>query len=57
MKNKLVFWNIWPFYAMYYFGKMNLSIVALAILATQKDLSIMNVAAVYFFYFRFNNAL
>jgi hypothetical protein len=41
----------------YYFGKVNLSIVVPALLATQKDLSKMNVAAVYFFHFRFNNAL
>ena len=57
MKNKLIFWNIWSSYATYYFGKVNLSIVVPALLATQKDLSKMNVAAVYFFHFRFNNAL
>jgi hypothetical protein len=34
MKNKLIFWNIWSFHAMYYFGKMNLKIVAPTLLAT-----------------------
>ena len=57
MKNKFIFWNIWSSYATYYFGKVNLSIVVPALLATNKDLSMMNVAAVYFFHFRFNNAL
>ena len=57
MKNKFIFWNIWSSYSMYYFGKVNLSIVVPALLAMQKDLSMMNVAAVYFFHFRFNNAL
>jgi sugar phosphate permease len=57
MKNKLIFLNIWSSYATHYFGKVNLSIVVPALLATQKDLSMMNVAAVYYFHFRFNNAL
>jgi len=49
MKNKLIFWNIWSSYATYYFGKVNLSIVVPALLATHKDLSMMNVSKVYFF--------
>jgi hypothetical protein len=57
MKNKLIFWNSWSFYATYYFDKMTLNIVKPALLATHKYLSMMNVATVYFFHFRFNNAL
>ena len=49
MKNKFIFWNIWSSYATYYFGKVNLSIVVPALSATHKDLSMMNIAAVYFF--------
>jgi len=45
-KNKLVFWNIWTSYATYYFGKVNLSIVVPALLATHKDLSLLNVGLV-----------
>ena len=48
MKNKFIFWNIWSSYATYYFGKVNLSIVVPALLAMQKDLSMMNLTAVYF---------
>ena len=49
MKNKLIFLNIWSSYATCYFGKVNLSIEVSAISATHKDLSMMNIAAVYFF--------
>lgn len=45
-KTKLVFWNIWTSYATYYFGKVNLSIVVPALLATHKDLSLLNVGLV-----------
>jgi sugar phosphate permease len=48
MKNKLIFWNIWSSYATYYFGKVNLNRMVPALLATQKDLSMMNLTAVYF---------
>ena len=45
-KTKLIFWNIWTSYATYYFGKVNLSIVVPALLATHKDLSLVNVGLV-----------
>ncbi len=56
MKNKPIFWNIWSSYATYYFGKVNLSIVVPALLATHKDLSMMNVGLVtsgFFFAYAF----
>ena len=56
MKNKPIFWNIWSSYATYYFGKVNLSIVVPALLATYKDLSMMNVGLVtsgFFFAYAF----
>jgi len=46
MKNKKIFWNIWSSYATYYFGKVNLSIVIPALLATYSDLTLMNVGLV-----------
>jgi len=49
MKSKVsrfTFWDIWTSYATYYFGKVNLSIVVPALLATYKDLSMMNVGLV-----------
>lgn len=45
-KNKLVFWNIWSSYAIYYFGKVNLSIVVPALLATYKNLNLYDVGLV-----------
>lgn len=59
-KNKLIFWNIWSSYATYYFGKVNLSIVVPALLATHKDLSLMNVGLVssgFFFAYAFGQFL
>ena len=56
MKNKSTFWNIWSSYATSYFGKVNLSIVVPALLATHKDLSMMNVGLVssgFFFAYAF----
>jgi hypothetical protein len=47
----------WSSYATYCFFKVKLSIVVPALLATYKDLIMINVAAVYFYNFRFNNAL
>ncbi|MBP7088329.1 MAG: MFS transporter [Candidatus Omnitrophica bacterium] len=46
MKNRKIFWNIWSSYATYYFGKVNLSIVVPALLATYKDLSLYSVGLV-----------
>ena len=40
------FWNIWTSYATYYFGKVNLSIVVPALLATYKDLNMHSVGLV-----------
>ena len=63
MNNKrynLVFWNIWSSYATYYFGKVNLSIVVPALLATHNDLSLMNVGLVssgFFFAYAFGQFL
>ena len=59
-KSKLIFWNIWTSYATYYFGKVNLSIVVPALLATHKDLSLMNVGLVssgFFFAYAFGQFL
>jgi len=41
-----VFWNIWSSYAIYYFGKVNLSLVIPVLLATYGDLSMYNVGMV-----------
>ena len=41
-----VFWNIWSSYAIYYFGKVNLSLVIPILLATYGDLSLYNVGMV-----------
>ncbi|NQU95461.1 MAG: MFS transporter [Candidatus Omnitrophica bacterium] len=46
MKNSKTFWNIWTSYATYYFGKVNLSIVVPALLATYKDLNLYSVGLV-----------
>jgi len=46
MKIDKTFWNIWTSYATYYFGKVNLSIVIPALLATYKNLSLYNVGLV-----------
>ena len=40
------FWNLWTSYATYYFGKVNLSIVVPALLATYKDLDMYSVGLV-----------
>jgi len=45
-KTKLIFWNIWSSYATYYFGKVNLSIVVPALLATYQNLSLYNVGLI-----------
>lgn len=45
-KDKLVFWNIWSSYATYYFGRVNLSIVVPALLATYKNLNLYDVGLV-----------
>jgi len=45
-KNNLTFWNIWSSYAIYYFGKVNLSIVIPALLITYKNLSLYNVGLI-----------
>ncbi|MFC1862144.1 MFS transporter [Chloroflexota bacterium] len=41
-----VFWNLWSSYAIYYFGKVNLSLVIPVLLATYGDLSMYNVGMV-----------
>lgn len=46
MKIDKTFWNIWTSYATYYFGKVNLSIVIPALLATYNNLSLYNVGLV-----------
>ncbi len=40
------FWNIWTSYAIYYFGKVNLSIVVPALLVTYKYLDMHSVGLV-----------
>jgi len=45
-KINLTFWNIWSSYAIYYFGKVNLSIVIPALLATHENLTLYNVGLV-----------
>jgi len=46
MKIKRVFWDLWSSYAIYYFGKVNLSIVIPVLLATYGELSLYNVGMV-----------
>lgn len=46
MRFNKTFFNIWTSYATYYFGKVNLSIVVPALLATYKNLSLYNVGLV-----------
>jgi len=41
-----IFWNIWTSYAVYYFGRVNLSIVVPALLVTYKDLNLYSVGLV-----------
>ena len=41
-----IFWQLWSSYAIYYFGKVNLSLVIPVLLATYKDLSMYNVGMV-----------
>ena len=41
-----LFWNIWSSYAIYYFGKVNLSLVIPVLLATYGNLSMYNVGMV-----------
>ncbi|MFC2166581.1 MFS transporter [Acidobacteriota bacterium] len=43
---KKTFWNLWTSYATYYFGKVNLSIVVPALLATYQDLNMYSVGLV-----------
>jgi len=60
MENKKVFWNIWSSYATYYFGKVNLSIVVPALLATYSNLTLHNVGLVssgFFFAYAFGQFL
>ena len=45
-KENAVLLNIWTSYATYYFGKVNLSIVVPALLATYKNLSLYSVGLV-----------
>lgn len=45
-KDKLVFWNIWSSYAIYYFGRVNLGIVVPVLLATYKNLNLYDVGLV-----------
>ena len=44
--SKFVFWNLWLSYATYYFGKVNLSIVIPALLATYNNLNVYHVGLV-----------
>lgn len=46
MKINKTFWNIWTSYATYYFGKVNLSIVVPALLATYQNLNLYSVGLV-----------
>jgi sugar phosphate permease len=46
MKNKKVFWNLWSTYAIFYFGKVNYSLIIPILLATYNDLSLYNVGMV-----------
>ncbi|MFH1508113.1 MAG: MFS transporter [Candidatus Omnitrophota bacterium] len=46
MKRKLIFWDIWSSYAIYYFGKVNISIVVPALLVSYKDLNLYSVGLV-----------
>ena len=46
MRANKTFWNIWTSYATYHFGKVNLSIVVPALLATHKDLNLYSVGLV-----------
>jgi len=46
MKANKTFWNIWSSYAIYYFGKVNLSIVVPALLVNYKDLNLYSVGLV-----------
>ncbi len=45
-KINLQFWNLWSTYAIYYFGKVNLSIIIPALLITFKDLNLYNFGLV-----------
>jgi len=45
-RNKLAFWNIWSSYAISYFGKINLSIVIPALLASATGMGLYNVGLV-----------
>ena len=44
--DQATFWNLWSSYAIYYFGKVNLSIVVPALLVTHKDLTMYSVGLV-----------
>ncbi len=43
---KKTFWNLWTSYATYYFGRVNLSIVVPALLATYQDLNMYSVGLI-----------
>jgi len=45
-KVKRSFWDIWTSYAIYYFGKVNLSIVVPALLCTYQNLNIHNMGII-----------
>jgi len=42
----LVFWNLWSTYAIFYFGKVNYSLIIPILLATYRDLTLYNVGLV-----------
>ena len=46
IKTNKIFWDIWTSYATYYFGKVNLSIVVPALLATYQNLNLYSVGLV-----------
>jgi len=46
INTRATFWNLWSSYAIYYFGKVNLSIVVPALLVTHKDLTMYSVGLV-----------
>jgi len=45
-QTKWTFWNIWTSYATFYFGRVNLSIVVPALLASYQNLNLYNVGLV-----------
>ena len=60
MNTNRTFWDIWSSYATYYFGKVNLSIVVPALLATYQNLNMYSVGMVssgFFFAYAFGQFL